>query len=228
MILPTYHTPIVKTALIVLFTATIVVFISRFVYPIIIGSASASTIEGLATQASGNSAGGGGKNAGSVPKEDEDLKCPGPSRKDTKCGVPDIIQLGYELSSDPMMSQVEQEKIHAVFASRSKDTKDKNEGEKLETLLNRFLGDVMMLRFSVMFNTTPNEPQLKATLDEIVKKNDVKTCYSQEDMKLVKGLLVGTAEQKTLTVAQSEAMRCYMQRFNSVRSCLGVCTDKKI
>jgi len=221
----TYQNPLVKTAIIVLFTAASVVLISRFVYPFII-SATATTVEGLATKTSGDSA--DSKKAGVIPKEDQDLKCPGPPRKDTKCDVPEIIKLGYELSSDPMMSQVEQDKIHAVFSARSQEKGNEKGNEKLSNLLNRFLGDVMMLRFSVMFNTTPNEPELKKTLDELVKKKDSSTCYSAEDMKLVKGLLVGTAEQKTLTVAQSEAMRCYMQRFNSVRSCLGICDENKI
>ena len=86
----------------------------------------------------------------------------------------------------------------------------------------------MMLRFTVMFNTKPNEAELKKTLDKMIKEKDTSKCYTSEDMKLVKGLLVGTAEQKTLTVAQSEAIRCYMQRFNSVRACMGICDDKKV
>ena len=162
-----------------------------------------------------------------IPKEDEDLKCPGAQRKDVKCEVADIIRLGYELASDPIMSQTEQTKFHAVFAARSKDTADKNSG-KLAALINRFMGDVMMLRFTVMFNTKPNEAELKKTLDKMIKEKDPKSCYSEDDMKQVKGLLVGTAEQKTLTVAQSEAIRCYMQRFNSVRACMGICDDKKV
>jgi fructose-1-phosphate kinase PfkB-like protein len=122
------------------------------------------------------------------------------------------------------MSQTEQTKFHAVFSSRSKDTADK----KLANLINRFMGDVMLLRFTVMFNTKPNEAELKKTLDKMIKEKDPKSCYSEDDMKQVKGLLVGTAEQKTLTVAQSEAIRCYMQRFNSVRACMGICDDKKV
>jgi hypothetical protein len=138
--------------------------------------------------------------------------------------VADIIQLGYELASDPLMSQSEQDKIYNVFAARSKD----KGSEKLSERLSAFLKDVMMLRFAVMFNTSPNEPELKKTLDEMVKEKDVNSCYTEDDMKQVKGLMVGSAEQKTLTTAQSEAIRCYMQRFNSIRACLGICNDNKV
>jgi hypothetical protein len=163
-----------------------------------------------------------------IPKEDDDLKCPGAKRKDVKCEVADIIRLGYELASDPIMSQTEQDKFYNVFKTRAEYRGVDKNANKYPELINRFMGDVMMLRFTVMFNTKPNEAELKKTLDKMIKEKDPKSCYSDEDMKLVKGLLVGTAEQKTLTVAQSEAIRCYMQRFNSVRVCMGICDDKKV
>ncbi len=217
----------IKTAVIVLLAAAVVTIISVFLPDVkvrLLGSIGSigsigSGIEGMETNTV-TKAGEGG----TIPKEDADLKCPGPSRKDTKCAVADIIKLGYELASDPAMSQSEQDKIYNVFAARSKD----KGSEKLSDRLSEFLKDVMMLRLSVMFNTAPNEPELKKTLDEMVKSKDVKSCYTEDDMKQVKGLMVGSAEQKTLTTAQSEAIRCYMQRFNSIRACLGICNDNKV
>lgn len=207
----------IKAALVVLLAAAVITIVSLFLS----NPAMKGVIEGMDGVVSGKDRAGEG---GTIPKEDDDLKCPGPSRKDTKCAVADIIQLGYELASDPSMSQSEQNKIYNVFAARSKD----KGSEKLSERLSEFLKDVMMLRFSVMFNTAPNEPELKKTLDEMVKSKDVKSCYTEDDMKQVKGLMVGSAEQKTLTTAQSEAIRCYMQRFNSVRACLGICNDNKV
>jgi hypothetical protein len=213
----------IKTAIIIIITAAVATIVSVFIYPSLPLSLSnyIGVLEGMTTPD------GEAASSAAIPKEDEDLKCPGPQRMDVKCDVADIIRLGYELASDPIMSQTEQTKFHAVFESRSKDTADKNSG-KLAALINRFMGDVMMLRFTVMFNTKPNEAELKKTLDKMIKEKDTSKCYTSEDMKLVKGLLVGTAEQKTLTVAQSEAIRCYMQRFNSVRACMGICDDKKV
>ena len=207
----------IKTALVILFAAAVITIVSLFVS----NAAVKGVIEGMDGVVSGTDRAGGG---GTIPKEDADLKCPGPSRKDTKCAVADIIKLGYELASDPLMSQSEQDKIYNVFAARSKD----KGSEKLSERLSAFLKDVMMLRFAVMFNTSPNEPELKKTLDEMVKEKDVNSCYTEDDMKQVKGLMVGSAEQKTLTAAQSEAVRCYMQRFNSIRACLGICNDNKV
>ena len=214
----------IKAAVIIIIAAAVATIVSVFIYPSLALALPnyIGVLEGMT--ASGEKGSG---SLAAIPKEDDDLKCPGTRRKDVKCGVADIIRLGYELASDPIMSQTEQTKFHSVFESRSKDANDKNSG-KLAGLINRFMGDVMMLRFTVMFNTKPNEAELKKTLDKMIKEKDTSKCYSLDDMKQVKGLLVGTAEQKTLTVAQSEAIRCYMQRFNSVRACMGICDDKKV
>jgi hypothetical protein len=235
----------IKTAIIIIIAAAVATIVSVFIYPSLPLSLSnyIGVLEGMTPATTDDKSKSNDSKdskdskpaaeskpaavSAAIPKEDEDLNCPGAQRKDVKCDVADIIRLGYELASDPIMSQTEQTKFHAVFSSRSKDTADKNSG-KLADLINRFMGDVMMLRFTVMFNTKPNEAELKKTLDKMIKEKDPKSCYSEDDMKQVKGLLVGTAEQKTLTVAQSEAIRCYMQRFNSVRACMGICDDKKV
>ena len=206
----------IKTAIIIIIAAAVATIVSVFVYPYL-AERYVGILEGMTPAASD-----------AIPKEDDDLKCPGTQRKDVKCEVADIIRLGYELASDPRMSQTEQTKFHSVFAARAKDHPDAYYREMLKDIINRFMGDVTLLRFTVMFNTKPNESELKKTLDKMIKDKNTKSCYTLEDMKQVKGLLVGTAEQKTLTVAQSEAIRCYMQRFNSVRVCMGICDDKKV
>ena len=230
----------IKTAIIIIIAAAVATIVSVFIYPSL--SNYIGVLEGM-TPATTDDKSKDSKAAASkpaaeskssamsgapIPKEDEDLKCPGPKRKDVKCEVADIIRLGYELASDPIMSQTEQTKFHAVFESRSKNDPDAYNREMLKSIINRFMGDVMMLRFTVMFNTKPNEAELKKTLDKMIEKKDPLSCYSFHDMKQVKGLLVGTAEQKTLTVAQSEAIQCYMQRFNSIRACMGICDDKTV
>ena len=212
----------IKTAIIIIIAAAVATIVSVFIYPSL--SNYIGVLEGMTPETESNSA----AVSAAIPKEDDDLKCPGPQRKDVKCEVADIIRLGYELASDPRMSQTEQTKFHSVFAARAKEHPDAYYREMLKDIINRFMGDVTLLRFTVMFNTKPNEAELKKTLDKMIKEKDPKSCYSEDDMKQVKGLLVGTAEQKTLTVAQSEAIRCYMQRFNSVRACMGICDDKKV
>jgi hypothetical protein len=217
----------IKTAIIIIIAAAVATIVSVFIYPSL--SNYIGVLEGM-TPATTDDKSKDSKAtvSAAIPKEDDDLKCPGAKRKDVKCEVADIIRLGYELASDPIMSQTEQDKFYNVFKTRAEYKGDDKNANKYPELINRFMGDVMMLRFTVMFNTKPNEAELKKTLDKMIKEKDPKTCYSDEDMKLVKGLLVGTAEQKTLTVAQSEAIRCYMQRFNSVRACMGICNDKKV
>ena len=210
----------IKAALVVLLAAAVITVVSLFLSNNAVKGAVEGVIEGMDGVSGTDRAGEGG----TIPKENADLKCPGPSRKDTKCAVADIIKLGYELASDPAMSQSEQDKIYNVFSTRSKD----NGSGKLSERLSAFLKDVMMLRFAVMFNTSPNEPELKKTLDEMVKSKDVNSCYTEDDMMQVSGLMAGGTGQKTLTGAQSEAIRCYMQRFNSVRACLGICNDNKV
>ena len=207
---------VLKTSIIVLIAAALAALVS-----VAYNSNSVrSTLEGMDNA-------GADKPGGKIPDEDDDLKCAGPKRSETKCTVSDVIRLGYELASDPAFSAGELDKISSVFKSRGAEKGNDKLRETLSNIFNRFMGDVMLLRFSVMFNTSPNEPELKKVIDDMIKKKDGRACYSADDMKQVKGLLVGTAEQKTLSVAQSEAMRCYMQRFNSVRACMGICDSNR-
>jgi MFS superfamily sulfate permease-like transporter len=150
-----------------------------------------------------------------INKEDPDLKCPEVS---ATCTVEDLVKFGHDISSDPRLSMMETEKINKAY----KDREDKS--------FEKFFFDTLALRMVTAYNTKPNTDFFQKILDE-VKKKDVDSdmqCYAQGFMDTAKGLLVGTKDQKTLSVAQSEAVRCYARRFNDFRKCLGAtkCTAR--
>jgi hypothetical protein len=143
----------------------------------------------------------------SANKEDPDLKCPEVS---ATCTVEDLIKFGHDISSDPRISMMEMDKINKAYGDR----KD-NSFEKL-------FFDTGILRMATAYNTKPNTGFFQKILDEGKKnKDDDRPCYTQGFMDTAKGLLVGTKDQKTLSVAQSEAVRCYARRFNDFRKCMG-------
>ena len=115
----------IKTAIIIIIAAAVATIVSVFVYPYL-AERYVGILEGMTPAASD-----------AIPKEDDDLKCPGTQRKDVKCEVADIIRLGYELASDPRMSQTEQTKFHSVFAARAKDHPDAYYREYQELLHTR-------------------------------------------------------------------------------------------
>ena len=82
----------IKAAVIIIIAAAITTIVSVFIYPSLPLSLSnyIGVLEGMTSAGEAASA--------AIPKEDEDLKCPGAKRKDVKCGVADIIRLGYELA----------------------------------------------------------------------------------------------------------------------------------
>ena len=140
-------------------------------------------------------------------KEDPDLKCP---KVSATCTVEDLVKFGHDISSDPRISMMEMDKINKAYSDR----KD-NSFEKL-------FFDTAILRMVTAYNTKPNTDFFQKMLDEgKTKKDEDKPCYTQGFMDTAKGLLVGTKDQKTLSVAQSEATRCYARRFNDFRKCLG-------
>jgi hypothetical protein len=149
----------------------------------------------------------------SANKEDPDLKCPEVS---ATCTVEDLVKFGHDISSDPRISMMEMDKINKAYGDR----KD-NSFEKL-------FFDTGMLRMVTAYNTKPNTDFFQKILDEVKKKDNKEQCYTQGFMDTAKGLLVGTKDQKTLSVAQSEAVRCYARRFNDFRKCLGAtkCTAR--
>lgn len=145
----------------------------------------------------------------SVADADPDLKCPGATEEPAKCEIADLMKLAYDISSDPRTSVVELNAIHKVCNSRKVSNYD------------NFAFDTMMLRAATMYNTTANEKEFKSILDDMTKNK--KECYNNDFMKSIKGLLVGSKDEPTLTVAQSEAVRCYAHRFNAFRRCLKAC-----
>ena len=155
---------------------------------------------------------------GLVAEDDPDLKCPAAGAASKGCTPADVMKLGYDLASDPAVSQIELENFKKVCQSRSRHL-----GEMAE----QFIGDVTLLKFSTMFNTKPNDAEIQKKLDEMKKEksSSMKGCYNYDFMFEMAGLQVGKADQKTLSAVQSEAVRCYAQRFNAFRKCMGLCDD---
>lgn len=147
-----------------------------------------------------------------VAEDDPDLKCPAGASKG--CTPADVMKLGYDLASDPAVSQIELENFKKVCASRS---------PKLGGMADQFIGDVTLLKFATMFNTKPNDAEIQKKIDEMKKEKSFKGCYQYDFMFEMAGLQVGKADQKTLSTVQSEAVRCYAQRFNAFRKCVGLC-----
>ena len=149
-----------------------------------------------------------------INKEDPDLKCPEVS---ATCTVEDLVKFGHDISSDPRISGMEMEKISKAYSDRKDDS------------FQKLFFDTLALRMVTAYNTKPNTGFFQKILDDGKKEKDNdKQCYTQGFMDTAKGLLVGTKDQKTLSVAQSEAVRCYARRFNDFRKCLGVtkCTAR--
>ena len=146
-----------------------------------------------------------------IAENDPDLKCPAISSKG--CTPTDVMKLGYDIASDPALSQLELGNFMKVCESRSP-------GHKM--MADQFIGDVMLLKFATMVNSKPNEAEIQKKIDEMAKATNF-PCYTYEFMFEMAGLQVGTADQKTLSKAQSEAVRCYAQRFNAFRQCMGLC-----
>jgi hypothetical protein len=149
-----------------------------------------------------------------VNKEDPDLKCPEVS---PTCTVEDLVKFGHDISSDPRISMMEMDKINKAYSDRKDDS------------FQKIFFDTLILRMVTAYNTKPNTDFFQKILGDVKKGDDNdKQCYTQGFMDTAKGLLVGTKDQKTLSVAQSEAVRCYARRFNDFRKCLGVtkCTAR--
>jgi len=195
---------IIKTLLVIFLVTVTVLFIS-FVFDFFT-SATAAVKEGYANKDK--------LPLNALAEDDPDLKCPAVSSKE--CTPADVMKLGYDLASDSAVSQVELENFKKVCESRS---------PKIAKMAEQFIGDVTMLKFATMLNTKPNTAEIQKKMDEMKKENSFKGCYTYDFMFEMAGLQVGTAQQKTLSAVQSEAVRCYAQRFNAFRKCMGLCGD---
>ena len=149
-------------------------------------------------------------------RPDPDLKCSGQAggSAPTTCTPADIIRIGYDISLDPRLSTLELTNIQDVYNSR---------GSAAAAVITPFMTDAAMLRAATMYNTDSNEGAIQKLLDDMKKNKS--SCYTNDFMATAKGFLVGSKEQKTLTVAQSEAVRCYAHRFNGIRKCLDACDN---
>ena len=154
-----------------------------------------------------------------VASPDPDLKCTGmgsgqggTASAPITCAPADIIRIGYDISLDPRLSTLELTNIQDVYKSR---------GAAAAAEITPFITDAVMLRAATMYNTDSNEAAIQKLLDDMKKNKS--PCYTNDFMATAKGFLVGTKEQKTLSIAQSEAVRCYAHRFNGIRKCLDAC-----
>jgi hypothetical protein len=185
---------VIKTLLIIFLVAVTAMFVSKFLPAFREGYADKDKLK-----------------LSAVAEDDPDLKCPAISSKG--CTPADVMKLGYDIASDPALSQVELQNFKKVCQSRSP-------GHKM--MADQFIGDVTLLKFATMLNTKPNEAEIQKKIDEMAKATNF-PCYTYEFMFEMAGLQVGTADQKTLSKVQSEAVRCYAQRFNAFRQCMGLC-----
>ena len=190
---------IIKTLLIIFTVTVTALFVSKFLTAVREGYADKDKLP-----------------PNSVAEDDPDLKCPAGASKG--CTPADVIKLGYDLASDPAVSGTELENFNKVCTSRS---------PKLGEMADQFIGDVTLLKFATMLNTKPTDAEIQKKIDEMKKENSFKGCYHYDFMFEMAGLQVGTADQKTLSSVQSEAVRCYAQRFNAFRKCMGLCKDPK-
>ena len=186
---------IIKTLLIIFMVTVTALFVSKFLTACKEGYADKDKLKKTA-----------------VAENDPDLKCPAIS-SNGGCTPIDIMKLGYDIASEPALRQLELEHFKKVCESRSP-----GHGMVAE----QFIGDVTLLKFATMLNTKPNEAEIQKKINEMAKATNF-PCYTYEFMFEMAGLQVGTADQKTLSKAQSEAVRCYAQRFNTVRRCMGLC-----
>lgn len=152
-------------------------------------------------------------NSSAAASQDPDLKCPGQAAAGSTptCAPSDIIRLGYDISIDPRLSVLELKTIQEVYKSRGSD---------VENLFTKFMINIMMLRAATMYNTDSNEAKIEKILDDMKNNKSDSDCFTDDFMATAKGLLVGSKEQKTLSIAQSEAVRCYAHRFNGIMACL--------
>ena len=185
---------VIKTLLIIFLVAVTAMFVSKFLPAFREGYADKDKLK-----------------LSAVAENDPDLKCPAISSNG--CTPADVMKLGYDIASDPALSQVELQNFKKVCQSRSP-------GHKM--MADQFIGDVTLLKFATMLNTKPNEAEIQKKIDEMAKATNF-PCYTYEFMFEMAGLQVGTADQKTLSKVQSEAVRCYAQRFNAFRQCMGLC-----
>lgn len=146
----------------------------------------------------------------SIADSDPDLKCPAAGAESpAKCEISDLLKLSYDIALDPRVSVTELDAMSKICRTRKFNKYD------------NFGFDMLLLRAAALHNTTANEAEFKKILKSMSEKKS--ECYNNAFMKEVKGLLVGSKDEPTLSVAQSETIRCYAHRLNAIRKCLNAC-----
>lgn len=146
----------------------------------------------------------------SIADSDPDLKCPAAGAESpAKCEISDLLKLSYDIALDPRVSVTELDAMSKICRTRKFNKYD------------NFGFDMLLLRAAALHNTTANEAEFKELLKNMSEKKS--ECYNNAFMKEVKGLLVGSKDEPTLSVAQSETIRCYAHRLNAIRKCLNAC-----
>jgi hypothetical protein len=124
------------------------------------------------------------------------------------CEPKDIILLGDELASDPIMSSIEENK---KIGELLKDDKDK-ELRDLWAVLMQFS---MMIKAASMMRSKPDEQIIRGTLAEMATKTKI------ECAKIIE--LTGTLEKSSLSVQQKDTIKKYATKMVNMGKCIGAC-----
>lgn len=122
------------------------------------------------------------------------------------CEPKDIILLGDELASDPIMSSIEEnEKIGKLL-------KDDEELRDLWAVLMQFS---MMFKAASMMRSKPDEQMIRGTLAEMATKKI-------ECAKIIE-LTGGKLEKSSLSVQQKDTIKKYATKIVNMGKCIGAC-----
>ena len=121
------------------------------------------------------------------------------------CEPKDIILLGDELASDPIMSSIEEnEKIGKLL----------KDDEKLGNLWGSLLQFSMMFKLASMMRSKPDEQMIRASLADLAtKKQD---CNELMDMSR-------NLEKSSLSVQQKDTIKKYLTKMVNMGKCIGYC-----
>jgi hypothetical protein len=121
------------------------------------------------------------------------------------CEPKDIILLGDELASDPIMSSIEEnEKIGKLL----------KDDEELRELWGALMQFSMMFKAASMMRSKPDEQMIRATLaDMATNKADCK--------KLIE--MSSKLEKSSLSVQQKDTIKKYLTKMVNMGKCIGFC-----
>ena len=120
------------------------------------------------------------------------------------CEPKDIILLGDELASDPIMSSIEENKKIGELL------KDDNE---LGNLWRTLLQFSMMFKAASMMRSKPDEQMIRGTLAEMATKKE--DCNKLMDSR--------NLEKSSLSVQQKDTIKKYLTKMVNMGKCIGFC-----